>query len=183
MQTYIAMLRGINVSGHKIIKMAALRTALTNLGLSNVQTYIQSGNVIFDHALTDQQSLEILIHKQILAHWGFEVPVIVKSTEEIKNVAKNNPYLPEKSDETEKLCVTFLSAAPEQQLVENIQNEDYGDDSFVIVEKHVYQHCAAGFGRTKLVNNFFERKLKVKVTGRNWNTVNKLVELAEASQS
>src|SRR5216684_5897193 len=113
-ETYIALLRGINVSGHKIIKMDELRKSFGALGLSDVQTYVQSGNVVFK---APKQSLEILskkIREKIVRDFGFSVSIIIRSSEEVRRAIENNPFLKQRGIDSSKLHVTFLSKAPER---------------------------------------------------------------------
>jgi uncharacterized protein (DUF1697 family) len=89
-----------------------------------------------------------------------------------------NPFLKQSKIDIEKLHITFLAEIPEQENVESIRNINYSPDKFIIIDKEVYLYCPNGYGITKLSNNFFEQKLKIKATTRNWRTVNKLFEMA-----
>lgn len=144
-----------------------------------VATYIQSGNVVFksDSKLSDIR-LAQKIEKAIVAKYNFDVPVIIRSIEEWKNAISQNPFAKEKNIDLKKLHVTFLSEEPSVENVETINSTDYSPDQFVIKGKEIYLYIPESYGETKLSNNFFEKKLKVKATTRNWNTVNKLVEMA-----
>jgi uncharacterized protein (DUF1697 family) len=179
MSTYIAILRGINVSGHKMIKMEALRKMFTDLNFKNVQTYIQSGNVVFQDKKTKSETLEKKIAKGISDEFGFEVPVMVKEVEELKNVLKNNPFVNKRKEDITRLHVTFLSAEPEQLHIDKIKEGQYAADEYIFSGKAIYLFCPNGYGNTKLSNNFFENKLKVVATTRNWKTINELVSIAE----
>ncbi|WP_439585099.1 DUF1697 domain-containing protein [Dyadobacter bucti] len=178
-ETYIAILRGINVSGQKMIKMPLLKKMFEDLVFSDVQTYIQSGNVIFHHAKTDDQDLGKLIHEGILKTFGFEVPVIVLSKAEMGKVLIENPFAKHPEKDVGKLHVTFLSQSPAQDVIVNIEAGKYLPDEFIVKEKSIYLFCPTGYGQTKLHNNFFESKFKATATTRNWKTVNELVRLAE----
>ncbi|MBX2873452.1 MAG: DUF1697 domain-containing protein [Saprospiraceae bacterium] len=175
MKTYIALLRGINVSGQKKIKMAELRTHLASWGFSEVQTYIQSGNIVLQDAETDPERIAERIHKGIQSEYGFDVPVMVLAPADIDIVLASNPFLPEK--DPKRLYVTFLSARPAPDLQHQLQQEDYYPEAFVLVNKHIYFFSPSGYGRAKMNNNFFEKKLKVQATTRNWRTVNKLQDM------
>jgi len=179
MGKYISILRGINVSGSKMIKMDALRKMYESLKFKNVATYIQSGNVIFESNSTSPGELQKLIEKKILKVFGFEVPVIVIDKKEVAAVIKNSPFVKRKNIDVTKLHVTFLSEEPEQANIEKIEIAKYLPDEFIISGKAIYLHCPNGYGNTKLNNNFFENKLKVSATTRNWKTVNELLRLAE----
>lgn len=178
MKTYISLLRGINVSGQKKILMTELIALYENLGFKNVQTYIQSGNVIFN--APSNISIEKIINKieeGIYDKFNFNVAVIIRLVDELKNIININPYLLEKHFSEEKLYVTFLSKLPDKILVGILKNIDYSPDRFIIIGNEIYLSLANGYGTTKLSNNFFENKLKQNATTRNWKTVNKLFEL------
>jgi uncharacterized protein (DUF1697 family) len=179
MQTYISILRGINVSGQKKILMADLKTLIETLEFKEIFTYIQSGNVVFksDGKLPDMglaKKIEAAIEKK----YGFRVPVIIRNLEELNKVISNNPFLKEKNISIEKLHVTFLSQAPKENNINNIENIDFSPDRFFIKAKEVFLHIPESYGKTKLSNKFFENKLKVTATTRNWKTVTKLFEIA-----
>ncbi len=178
MITYISLLRGINVSGQKPLPMADLKQLYESLKFKNVVTYIQSGNVIFT---TDKKEIEItsMIEKAIVKKFGFEVPVMVRKVKEFENVVATNPYTKSQSV-IEKRYVTFLEETPEATLNTAINKIDLSPDQFWITGKEIFLYCENGYGKTKLSNNFFENKLKVKATTRNWKTVNKLIGLANA---
>jgi uncharacterized protein (DUF1697 family) len=180
MQTFISILRGINVSGQKKILMADLKALYESLHFKKVDTYIQSGYVVFksDSKLSDVQ-LAQKIEKAITAKYNFEVPVIIRSIEEWKKAISQNSFLKEKNIDLKKLHITFLSEVPSKENVERIKSNDFLPDQFIIKEKEIYLHIPESYGETKLSNNFFEKKLKTKATTRNWNTVNKLFEMTQ----
>lgn len=179
MVIYISMLRGINVSGQKKILMPELKALYEELGFEKVATYIQSGNVIFETAINEPViTLTSLIEKAILEKFGFYVPVIIRTTDEMRAVIKSNPFIKESGPVTEKLYITFLDKEPSLGALDNINPFNFLPDKFKFNNREIYLDCASGYGTTKLSNTFFENKLKVKATTRNWNTVNKLLELA-----
>jgi uncharacterized protein (DUF1697 family) len=179
MPTYISILRGINVGGSKKIRMSALETLFARLGFNDVTTYIQSGNVVFSTTLkSPAQDIAEIIEKGILDELHFEVPVIIRSVTEMEAIVEENPFIKEYGIEEERLHVTFLSGTPGPLLATAIQTADFPPDRFTLSGKEVYLYCPAGYGRTKLNNTFFERKLKITATTRNWNTVRKLIEIA-----
>jgi uncharacterized protein (DUF1697 family) len=178
MTTYISMLRGINVGGHKKIKMDILKQLYVELGYTNVQTYIQSGNVIFRTQVTDTLNLAKSIAKQILEVTGLEVPVLVLELDEMKRIVENNPFNLDSTKNTASFHITFLSKTPDTISFEKIKSTDFGADHFELLDKAIYVYCPTGYGTTKLTNTFFENKLKVTATSRNWKTVNELVRLA-----
>lgn len=178
MNTYIALLRGINVSGHKIIKMELLRKALSELHFENIATYIQSGNIIFQSTVTDALQLEKQISLLIYKHFGFDVPVMVLTPESLKKVVTDNPYESQKIEDPAQPYVAFLSEVPAQPALSSLKAIDFGKDTFVNIDNTLYLHYADSAGNTKLSNAVIESKLKLKATSRNWKTINKLIELS-----
>jgi len=179
METIISILRGINVSGHRQIKMPDLKALYEKLGYTDIVTYIQSGNVIFKtNKKTSDIALAKAIEQAIEKKYGFDVPVITRSITEIEKLIVANPFLKQKGVDAEKLHVTFLSDKPDAANAKTILAFDYSPDKFIVSGKEVYVYCPNGYGNTKLSNTFFENKLKVKATTRNWKTVNKLLELS-----
>ena len=179
METFISILRGINVSGHRKVPMADLKLLYKKSGFKDIITYIQSGNVIFkaDSKFTSE-SLEQLLEKKIYEKFNLDVPVIIRQVKEMKNILSVNPFLKMNDVKIEKLHVTFLEKIPASNELEKIKEYDYSPDKFVIKNREVFLYCPGGYGRTRLSNNFFENKLKVRATTRNWKTINKLVELS-----
>ncbi len=179
MKTYISMLRGINVSGSNKIRMTDLKLLYEELGFNDVITYIQSGNLIFKSSLkTTDLILTNKIEHAIIDKFKLNVPVIIRSINELKNIISSNPFFKENDINIEKLHVTFLAQKSQEEIAEKIKVSDYLPDKFILIEKEIYLYCPNGYGNTKLTNTFFENKLKVKATTRNWRTTNKLLELA-----
>lgn len=162
-----------------MIKMPALIKIFETLGLENVKTYVQSGNVIFKSESVNPKDLEKLIQEQINKDLGTGIPVIVLESYSILEIRKNNPFTNKQDIDLTKLHITFLSEEPGMVNIAKIDPAKYMPDEFIIDAKAIYLYCPGGYGNTKLNNNFFENKLKVIATTRNWNTVNKLVELTE----
>lgn len=175
MKRYIALLRGINVSGQKKIPMAELRALLSKAGLQDVQTYIQSGNVIFKSDEVDVMVLEHNIKKSIMNHFGFEVPIFIKTPEDLKQIFDDCPFFETKKTNS---YFTLLYKAPEDNLVKEISKLSYPNEEFVITNSCIYFYCSTGYGKAKYSNNFFERKLKITSTARNYKTMVKLLELS-----
>ena len=175
MRTYISLLRGINVSGQKKINMEELKKLYESLGFKNVQTYIQSGNVIFEGSDTDVSRLINKIEGKIKNSFGFDVKILIRTKNEMQKLIENTPF--NKKDPS-KLQVTFLSDSPVQLPLDEINNAKDNSEEVSISGKEIYLFYPNGYGRSKLSNNFFERKLKLSATTRNWKTVNKLLELA-----
>jgi uncharacterized protein (DUF1697 family) len=179
MNTYIAILRGINVGGKRMIKMDALKQLFASLGFSNIETYIQSGNVFFQCKKTSEEKLAATIAKEIENIFAFDVPTIVKNVDDLKQIITNNPFTKDKKKLLEYFHVTFLATTPTKENLDNIAKLTFGDDAFQIIDKAVYLYCPNGYSNSKLTNSFFENKLKVIATTRNWKTCNELVNIAE----
>ncbi|MBL7996941.1 DUF1697 domain-containing protein [bacterium] len=179
MTTYISILRGINVSGQKKILMADLKALYETLKFTDVATYIQSGNVVF-RADKKAANAELAgkIEQAISKKYKFDVPVIVRTADEMKKAVASNPFVKDKKIDVEKLHVTFLSETAEQLNLESIKKIEFPPDQFVIIGQEIFLHCPKSYGETKLSNKFFESKLKVTATTRNWKTVNTLVDIA-----
>jgi uncharacterized protein (DUF1697 family) len=178
MTTYISILRGINVSGQKLIKMDALKKLVENLKLENVRTYIQSGNVIFSGKETNEKELEEKIEKQIETDFGYQVPVIVLTAETLKQIIGQNPFSKYTEKESGFLHVTFLGDKPKEYYIKSIEDKKQEDEEIQCSDNAVYLYCPNGYGKTRLTNSFFEGKLKVKATTRNWKTTNELLAMA-----
>ncbi len=178
MPIYISMLRGINVAGHKQVKMAALQVAFESLGFSQVRTHIQSGNVVFKAAKSAPPDLSRKIEGKILDEFGFDVPVITRTSEEMGEVIRGNPFLKEKGIDLSKLHVTFLSGVPAPAALKALASLAAKPDQFRACGREIYLYCPNGYGNTKLSNNALEKVLSLSATTRNWNTVNKLYAMS-----
>ncbi len=182
MPAYLALFRGINVSGKKIIKMEDLRKLMEAVEHDNVKTYIQSGNVVFTAAEKSKEKLSTDIEKLIADHYGFDVTVFVIDKHDLEKAIDNNPFaegrIPEEPG-TKKIYVTFLSEIPSAETVEKLREAPMGEDLITLHEDILYFKLAIGAADSKLSNNLIESKLKLKATTRNWNTTLKLLELIE----
>jgi uncharacterized protein (DUF1697 family) len=172
MPTYISILRGINVGGHKKIKMVDLKNLYESIGFTNVRTYIQSGNIVFEYKETDVEILQQLIFNKIKSHYGFEVPNLILNSKDIELALKNNPYT-----NIEKVFFIFLSATPEQLNIDELYKYEYDGEYYSLKGKVIYYYCTGEYSKAKMGNNFFEKKLKVSATSRNLNTTQKLLEM------
>ena len=176
MPTYISLLRGINVSGQKKILMADLKAIYEELGFSNVRTYIQSGNVVFRFEKTIAKELQQLIFDKLFTHYGFEVPNLILYPAEIEKALINNPY-----QNIEKPYFTFLSEQPLQENIEELRKFSFDNEFYELKDKVIYSHYPNGAGKSKMTLNFFEKKLKVAATNRNFRTTKKLLEMTSES--
>lgn len=174
---YVAFLRGINVSGKNSIKMATLKAMFESLGFNNVETYIQSGNVIFEFKPCETASLEIKIKEEINKIFGFHIETIVRTKEELINIISNNPLLMEVNIEIDKLHVTLLISKPEEAIIESLELKKEENEKYIIQGREIYLYCPNGYGNTKLNNAILEKKLKIAATTRNWKTMNKLLDM------
>jgi len=175
---FISLLRGINVSGQKLVKMDRLRKSFEELGFEQVRTYIQSGNVVFEAPKSDPAKLSKTIEGKILGDFGFEVSVVTLTAQEMGEAIKKNPFLKEKKIDAARLYVTFFSESPRASALKTLRALDAGPDRLHHDGKAVYLHCPNGYGRSKLSNNLLEKALAIKATTRNWQTVNTLYRIA-----
>jgi uncharacterized protein (DUF1697 family) len=170
--TYIALLRGVNVAGQRKVPMADLRSLFETLGYSDVRTYIQSGNVVFT-AKGQPAAVRKAIEKALEHDFGFEVTVLLRTATEIASVVKHNPYGTD-------AYITVLDGAADKKRVAAIDAAPFAPDEFTVKGHEVFLRCPNGYGRTKINNTFFERKLATKATTRNWKTVTTLLDWATA---
>ncbi len=179
MQTCIAILRGINVGGKNKIRMPDLVALFERLKFRDVRTYIQSGNVVFRVSNGPPEKIATRIEKGIADRFGYDVPVIVRTAEQMQSTVAANPFLKERGIHTEKLHVTFLAGPPAPTFSEREIHAPYPPDRFAVIGCDVFVHCPEKYGGTKLSNAFFERKLKVRATTRNWKTVKTLLAMTD----
>ena len=189
MKTFISLLRGVNVSGQNKIHMPELKRLYETLNLSNVVTYIQSGNVLFDCAEQDPTPLARLIEAELARSFGVTVRVILRDINRFQQIIDTNPFSNQRKEEVEKLHITFLSDSLSETALSNLPlladpkgYEAGRADEFLVFDREIYLFCPNGYGRTKYSNNFFERKLSLSATTRNWKTVCALNELAKLRQ-
>ena len=171
-------MRGINVSGQKKIKMAELREHLSELPLSDITTYIQSGNIIFSSEIEDQQQLQELIFQKIKEKYGFEVPTTVITRDYLIKAEAENPYPKEAKNAGNQVFIAFLSNIPDSDRQASFRELSFAPDRIELKDKNLYFHCPNGAANSKISNNMFESKLKVSSTSRNFKTVWKLIELS-----
>jgi uncharacterized protein (DUF1697 family) len=179
MATHLALLRGINVSGHNMMKMEALKTTLENIGFQNVTTYIQSGNVFVDSEEENLASVGFKIKQEIFKAFGHEVPVVVIGKTDLENCFKNNPFLKEKDLDTKKLYVAFVSTTLKSDSINDLKMSQVKPDEANIDESRIYIKYAVGAGKTRFDQKYIEKKLNVIATVRNWNTVTQLLKMYE----
>ena len=178
MNKFIVLLRGINVSGQKKIKMIELKSLLEQEGFFNVVTYIQSGNIVLDAKQSNTAEVSSIVRNMLDKTFGWDVKVLSKKPQEISNIVEANPFSTLPDLNTKFLAVTMLEDTPSAEKLELIAPFNTADEQFKVLGNNIYIYCPNGFGRAKISNNFFEQKLKVAATSRNWNTMNKLVALS-----
>lgn len=174
-QAWVALLRGVNLGAHNKVPMAGLRALIADLGAEEVQTYVQSGNVVFRSALP-RAELARRIERELRARFGVDADVVLCTKAELARVIAGNPFADDEPD-PKRLHVTFLAQAPDRSRVAGLKGEQFGPDRFHVTRAAVYLHTPGGYGRTKLGNTYFEKKLAVRATTRNWRTVTALAEL------
>ncbi|WP_335869450.1 DUF1697 domain-containing protein [Bacillus sp. 2205SS5-2] len=174
MTTYISLLRGINVSGKNKIKMVDLKKCYESLGLRDVRTYIQSGNVLFTSDHKKQTEVATLIERGIEETFDLAVSVLTRSKKEWTSMVEERPF---SIEDPAKMHVTFLAEPANRYIEEPIRNKKSESEDFSISQKEVYLLCPDGYGKTKLTNTFIEKSAGVKATTRNWKTVMKLAEM------
>jgi len=179
MNTYIALIRGINVGGKKIILMADLKKSFENAGFSNVSTYIQSGNVVFKSVETETLGLETKLENVIKDFFGFDVKVVVKEYRHLVSIFERNPYRSVDIKNTEKVYFTLLSQTPAVEKIAMLENMKSDSDIFSLADQTFYLLCRTGYNITRFNNNYLEKILKVKATTRNEDTIRKLLEIAK----
>lgn len=174
MENLVALLRGINVSGQKKIPMKELKELFLSMGLSNVSTYIQSGNVVFKAESRDGLSERIQV--KIKEKFGFDVPVIIRDLPEIEKCEINSPF---SVLEHARSYVVFLEKQGGLEGFEKLLAYQGVGEKIVLSGKEIYL-MTESYGNTKLNNNLIENKLKIRATTRNWNTVHKLLEMLQS---
>ena len=173
---HLALLRGLNVGANNRIKMPALISVFEACGCTNVTTYIQSGNVLFDAPARILPKLAALISDTLQADFEITSPVILRTAAELVAVTKHNPFL-KRGAASDTLHVGFLAAAPGADAVADLDPNRSPGDAFEGSGRDLYLHLPNGVARTKLTNAWFDTKLKTVCTVRNWNTVLELSKL------
>lgn len=178
MENFIALLRGINVSGHNVIRMARLQDIFKNLGFRDIRTYLQSGNVVFRTMESDPSQMERAITAAISLQLGLEVPALVLSTHALDQIVKKNPWQGRADMNPAFFHVTFLSGEPgpcDPALL--LARKHVGED-LALFDRVVYLYCPQGYGQSKLTNTFLEKTLGTQATTRNWKTTLELWRMA-----
>jgi uncharacterized protein (DUF1697 family) len=177
MPRQIALLRGINVGPHRRIAMADLRELLTSLGFEDVKTHLQSGNVVLTSDLPNEK-LERKLEQQIEKKLGVDPKVVVRSRDELEDIIARDPFA-DVADDPKRYQVSFLSAEPDAERVRKISELDIAPEQFVVSGREIYAWHPDGLQRSRLAPALTDKRLGVTATARNWNTVTKLLALAD----
>ena len=178
MPVYVALLRGINLGGHKKIKMDELRASLAAMGFNEVKTYIQSGNVVFKAATSSDKALSKKIEATILSKFGHSVSVIIRTADEIQQVIANNPFLKQADIDQTKLHVMFLREPPAQPALTQLQTLVLKPDQFRSLGKELYFYLPNGVAESAVMKKPIDRVLAIPTTMRNWRTVNTIQQMS-----
>ena len=174
----VALLRGINVGGKHSVPMKELAALFAKCGCSDVATYIQSGNVVF--CSTDNSKLDaVLLASRIEKTFGFAVPVILRTANELEAIIRRNPF-PKADPDKERMHVSFLASEPTTAQIASLDPNRSPGDTFKVLGREIYLLLPNGAGNSKLTNAYFDSKLKTTSTARNWRTLLKLLEMARA---
>jgi uncharacterized protein (DUF1697 family) len=179
MTRYVSLFRGINVGGHQTVRMDALKELHTSLDLQDVQTYIQSGNVVFTSDNPNVIQIQMDIEDRFAQNFGFQVKVMVRTAGEFNMIIENNPFQNQLMRESKWVVAMFLASNPISTALEDIQKTYTGPEEIHIIGKEAFIYYSDGQGRSKLTNTFLEKKLKTAGTARNWNTVLQLQKMME----
>jgi uncharacterized protein (DUF1697 family) len=180
--THIALLRGINVGGHRSVGMTDLRNFLTQLGFDDVRSLLQSGNLIFGSRVRTASELERFLEGESVKRFGIEIDFFVRSPEEWKSIIRQNPFRKEAELDPARLVLLLLKSAPEPEDVAALQAEIKGAEVVKAKGRQIYAFYPDGQGRSRLTNAVIERKVG-RCTGRNWNTVLKLAIVAKSGST
>ena len=178
MDTYIALLRGINVGGHNSLPMKTLAAIMESLGLRNIRTYIQSGNVVFDYSGHDDYLIPQKITSEIDQQFGFSPLVIILTLQEFERVVTNNPFDRQVSD-LQNLHFGFLASKPDQPDLVKMESLKANSEQFHLTDRVFYLFAPMGIGKSKLATQV-EKLIGVPMTDRNFRTVQKILEIAHA---
>ena len=181
-KAYVALLRGVNVGGNNLLPMRDLAKLFTAAGCDRVSTYIQSGNVVFSATADVAARVPAAVGDAVERRFGFRVPIVIRTTDELRDVIRVNPFLDRGADPS-ALYVAFLADAPSARSIATLDPKRSPPDAFEVRGREIYLHYAKGAGKTKLTNAYFDSKLDTISTARNWRTTQKLLELLTALES
>ncbi len=182
MNTFVAFLKGVNIGGHKAIKMDELKKILLTLGFAHVKTYINSGNIVFcSHE--DKEAVREQMEKAIFLHFGISVAAVVKTAGELLKVVAENPFDHDTESDSSKRAVVFLSRPVASDQADVFSGDNRVTERIVIREDVLFAYYPRGFSKTKFTGDYIERRLRLTATARNWNTVCKLAEIVNSFEN
>lgn len=183
MPVIVSLLRGVNVGGHNMVKMDALRGLYESLGLRKVETFIQSGNIIFSTQARDRVALTKRIADAIEKKFGFHCDIVLRNTAELRDALARNPFAERLDIDPAKLLITFLASDPDPEGCDKVRALDIHPEELHIDGREVYVYFANGMARPKLSWSLLGKYLKAPGTGRNVTSVRKLLAIAERLES
>jgi len=183
MPAIVCLLRGVNLGGHNLIKMDDLRALCASLKCRNPQTYVQSGNVVFESGEKNQVTLSRKIAAAIERKCGFRPSVILRTAAELRGVVQRNPFAGRSGIEPGKLLVTFLAEKPARAAAAALKKRAISPEELHLIGSEIYVYFPNGAGRSRLNWSSLDKTLQTTGTARNWNTVTKLLAMAEAIES
>jgi uncharacterized protein (DUF1697 family) len=168
------------MAGHNMIKMTSLAEMFRKIGFADAETFIQSGNIVFsDLEKIPEARLAEKIQNSIFDYFGLDIPAMIRTPDDLREIIAKNPFGTEQNFNPERLAVIFLHKKPSQAQTDKVKDVSYPPDKFRITGREIFIYCPNGFGKSKIYTGFFENKMKIKGTGRNWNTINALLGIAE----
>jgi uncharacterized protein (DUF1697 family) len=178
MQTYISLLRGINIGGRNLIKMEQLRAAYAELGFTNIKSYIQSGNLIFDAPDTSLNAdLATAIRAKIQAVWGFDIPTIVRTKAEIAEICAANPLVSAERNHSELHIVFLQEPKANDEAISAMLPLRRDSELLAYRADALFLYCPDGYHKSKIHNNYIEKQLATAATTRNWRTCTTILDL------
>ncbi len=178
MTTYVALLRGVNIAGNRPVDMKALKACCEGLGFTRVATYLRSGNVLFDAGRASPAAVAGRLADAIEADFAFRAPVVLRTPARLAEIVAGNPFTEAAAADPTRVAVMFLDAAPDAGAAARLRAAHGGPEEFALSGADLYLHYPNGVGRSKLTSDLIDRRLGLHGTGRNWNTVLKLLALA-----
>lgn len=183
MAVYVSLFRAINVGGNSKVSMADLKAVHEGLGLTNIKTYLQTGNVVFEsEEETAPAKLAASIKHEFEKKFGFGTEVMVRSAADLQKIESKNPFLKDADKATKWVVVLFLTDSPAEKDFQALKEAYKGPEEMVLKGQELYAYYSESIGHSKLTNVLIEKKLKVLGTGRNWNTVSKLIEMIRPTE-
>jgi uncharacterized protein (DUF1697 family) len=176
---WIVLLRGINVGGHNTLAMSDLRQLVTTLGHTDVATYIQSGNIVMSSSRSDRSAIATEICDGIAASFGPKVSAVLRTPDELRDALATNPFSAAGID-GKHVYITFFSDLPSPEDVASLEHDRFLPDRFEVIGSELFGYYPNGSGRSKMTLDYFEKRVHVRGTARNLNTVAKLIDLASS---